>query len=133
MSKTKKVVPKHKVFVYGTLRPRDSGYNYISATHVLYGYQMFDNGSYPFIKPVGEATNSCILGNIIEANKKELEELDRYENIRSGLYVRNTATALSITDDEPVDVFVYAAGPLFDPQPIASGDWKQFTEERMSR
>lgn len=133
MSKPKKVVPKVKVLVYGTLRPRNKEYDYVSATHVLYGYQMFSAGQFPYIKPVGEATNSCILGNIIEADKKELAELDRYENIRSGLYVRNVATALSIADDEPVDVFVYAAGPEFDPKPIASGDWKQYVEERMSR
>jgi gamma-glutamylcyclotransferase (GGCT)/AIG2-like uncharacterized protein YtfP len=133
MSKPKKVAPKVKVFVYGTLRPRDNKRCYLSATHVLYGYQMFDNVSYPFIKPVGEATNSCILGNIIEINERELESLDRYENIHSGLYVRDTATALSIADNEPVDVFVYVAGPLFDPQPIASGDWKQYSEQRIVR
>lgn len=133
MSNPKKVAPKVKVFVYGTLRPRNDYQYYLPATHVLYGYEMFSAGKFPYIKPVGEATNSYVLGNIIEADKKELERLDHYENIRSGLYVRNAATALSIADDEPVDVFVYAAGPEFDPKPIVSGDWKQFTEQRLSR
>lgn len=124
-------VPKvtHNVFVYGTLRPADAKGKILPATHMLLGYQMWlvkGNFEFPAIKETGEG---YVMGNIISVDDDRLKELDRYENIRSGLYKRVEVEILPIGGDghyhleEPkMKAFVYAADTAL-PSLIPSGDW----------
>lgn len=112
---------KHKVFVYGTLRPRTDHRSYLPATHTLLGFAMFNTGSgYPYITPL---EGRAVHGNVIEATDKELKGLDAYENVDSGLYVR-TRCQVSDSEGNVEEVFVYEAGRALLHQPIESGDWQ---------
>jgi len=106
---------KHKVFVYGTLR-----YLANPATHFLYGFNMFDTGKFPFIKP----GHGIVYGNVIEVSDNDLKELDLYESVASGLYTRETVRAQEVASGNEVECFVYVAGPCLLPKRIIpSGDW----------
>ena len=115
---------KHKIFVYGTLREEQE------ATHLLPYYMMLayqgKDFSFPYIV---EHPDRDVVGNVIEVDDKELDKLDIYENIRSGLYVRVEVEVLRIDNvDESDLVWVYIAGPsLFNV--IENGDWLEFLKE----
>lgn len=113
---------KHKVFVYGTLRENRE------ATHVLEGYTLHlvgqTNFPFPSVKEQYGDLSGEVFGNLIEVDDKELEELDRYENVAGGLYERREvevypieSTATSIT------AFVYVGTNQIFPPEIKSGDW----------
>lgn len=109
---------KHKVFVYGTLRGD------MPATHILPCYMMIayqgKDFSFPYIV---EHPDFDVSGNIIEVDDAQLEELDRYENTRNGLYVRKEVEVVDLDAGyEPEVVWAYIAGPsLFNI--VESGDW----------
>lgn len=111
---------KHKVFVYGTLRPSNA-----VATHVLSGYRMHDYGKFPYI--VEDDRNFYdVVGNIIEVTSKQLTELDRIEGVKHGLFrrIEEYAYPIGIAWDiaNEVEVFVYVADNIVPPV-ISSGDW----------
>lgn len=109
---------KHRVFVYGTLR---SGR---MATHGLEGYLMLAYQGRDFKFPyIVEHPNFNVVGNVIEVDDAELEQLDRYENVRSGLYVRKEVEVVDLDAAYETEVvWAYIAGPsLFNI--VESGDW----------
>lgn len=114
------VSKKHKVFVYGTLRPRG-----VAATHVLDGYRMHDYGKFPYII-LDE--NDCreVLGNVIEVTDRQLQGLDHIEGVERGLFKRIVEFVYPInsafTCEDEVEVFVYVADNIVPPV-ISSGDW----------
>lgn len=113
----------HKVFVYGTLRDIASGGKQPDATHLLSGYQMYDYGAFPYIVKDGGA---AVVGNVIEVDDAQLEDLDRYENIANGLYTRETVEVWArslLSEPPPEKCFVYVATSNLHPQKVASGDW----------
>lgn len=115
---------KHKVFVYGTLRSGKA------ATHCLEGYLMLAYQGKDFKFPyIVEHPNFDVSGNIIEVDDAELEQLDRYENIRSGLYVRKEVEVVGMDEGyESEVVWAYIAGPsLFNV--VDNGDWLEFLKE----
>lgn len=110
---------KHKIFIYGTLRQDQE------ATHYLDGYSMFcvkgDQFSFPFIQYTGEST---VFGSIIEVTDKELAQLDTYEGVARGLYVRKKVKVTDLdTTREDIAVWVYVGGPALAYPLIESGDW----------
>lgn len=108
--------PKHKVFVYGTLRPEG-----VAPTHELYDYTMYNYfNRFPYL--VFEEGRSLIVGVIVEVTDKELKEMDKYENVKSGLFTRIQVTVQDLTTAEDVEAFVYVAGNIHPPV-IESGDW----------
>ncbi len=115
---------KHKVFVYGTLRRSQK------ATHRLPGYMMFAVAGKHFDFPViqeypWDDQQPQVVGNILEVDDAELEELDRYENVGSGLYKRVHALAFGISGvSDGIPVQVYVGGPALLHKPIPSGEWK---------
>lgn len=121
---------KHNVFVYGTLRPWEDG-NYIPATHFLPGFKMYSAGSFPYIM---QEHGSGVWGNILSVTDKQLKQLDKIEGLERGLYTREKVRVRywennvmhPMSQDE---VFVYVAGPLLLPQPIESGDWRQYQQQ----
>lgn len=115
---------KHKLFVYGTLRPGP-------ATHKLPGYMMFSVRGKNFDFPVIQAYPwqdfpPHIMGNILEVDDEKLAELDKYENVESGLYIRKHALAYNAykTVAEPIPVQVYVGGPALLHKPIPNGLWE---------
>lgn len=111
---------KHKVFVYGTLRGS------AAATHYLPGFALVayegKDFKFPYAVPSAEYD---VYGNILEVDDATLEQLDKYENVRSGLYVRTEAEVSDIATEETELVWVYVAGPsLFNV--IEDGDWLNF-------
>lgn len=109
----------HNVFVYGTLRPTGE-----AATHHLSDHAMFSAGKFPYIMPSPGNDDDEVLGNIIEVTGKQLLQLDKYENVQSGLYVRKKEDVYPIgMYEDGVEVWVYVAGPALTPTPITSGDW----------
>ena len=120
--------PKHKVFVYGTLR------NSREATHTLDGYAMFsvkgEKNDFPFIQDMGDRLldEFEVLGNVIEVDDAELEQLDRYEGVANGLYERIKVEIENIEGEEEdtdqiEEAWVYVAGPALAYPLIQSGDW----------
>ena len=114
----------NKLFVYGTLR--EPG---VEATHCLYNYEMFDNGDWPYIKPIPEYVDSVddsvdVYGCVINVSNKQLKELDKYERCDTGMFVRTAVDVYPVGDfnAESIKVFTYVAGN-FLPQRIQSGDW----------
>ena len=109
---------KHKLFTYGSLR------NGEPATHMLMGYALFDYGRFPYIAP-SKVRGDTVYGNLVEVDDKMLGQLDKYENIRSGLFERVEVGIYSIDDnddEEATKVFVYVAGNIIPPR-VESGDW----------
>lgn len=115
----------HKVFVYGTLRPKGK-----SATHILYDYTLYNYyDRFPFVlKTLGSGNH--VNGNIIEVDDQGLLDLDRYENLESGLYTRekvrvfNTDNLFNADDSKKYCyAWCYIGSASLSPTPIASGDW----------
>lgn len=108
-------MPKHKVFVYGTLRPEG-----VAATHELSDFTMYNYfNRFPYI--VFE-DGTGVDGVILEVTDKELKEMDRYENVKSGLFIRIQVTVQDLATAEEIEAFVYVAGTIHPPV-IESGDW----------
>lgn len=116
MSSTRK---KHKVFVYGTLRPKG-----VEATHCIDGWQLFNYyDRFPYIKQ-GEGS---VVGTVVEVTDRQLKEFDLIEGIAHGLFKRVSVEAFVIQRfpspvREGVKAFVYMAGNI-TPAAIQSGDW----------
>lgn len=110
---------KHKIFVYGTLRPKDESYNYLPATHFLSDYAMYNYlGKFPYIE---EALGNVVAGNIIEVDDKQLEQLDRYEGVPSNLYARIKVIVEPFEHTDEVEAWVYVADEIS--LRVPSGDW----------
>src|SRR5690606_15831478 len=101
---------KHKVWVYGTLRPKDEEGNIIPATHKLYGYAMYNYGPFPYIEE--KAGTYTVVGNIIEVDDEQLEWLDVYEGTKKRLYKRATEVVEPIAGGSSVAAFVYVADEI---------------------
>lgn len=115
--------PKHKIFVYGTLRPSKE------ATHILDGFAMFavdgKGFNFPFIQWMGDRLldETGVFGNIVEVGDDELAALDKYEGVGRGLYQRKRKEVRALDDDSIEEVWVYVAGPQLAYSHIESGDW----------
>lgn len=129
-------MPKHKVFVYGTLRPSKE------ATHVLLDFDMFAYSggkfSFPYIVEHDweddryEMGMRFVLGNIVEVDGAELAQLDKYEGVARGLYVRSKVDVYEfkkmgkgkpVRGEKERGVWVYVAGPALISPAVPSGDW----------
>lgn len=113
----------HKVFVYGTLRDG------AEATHCLYESALLqhiagEKFDFPMVQVVDFDLPFQVVGNVLEVNDKELEELDKYENVESGLYKRAKLPVHKLQTAANVEnMWVYVAGPALARPVIASGDW----------
>lgn len=109
-------MPKHKVFVYGTLRPEG-----VAPTHALDDYTLYNYfDRFPYL--VFEEGRSRVVGVVVEASLKELKQMDRYENVKSGLFRREVVIVRDLATGTYVEAFVYVAGNIHPPV-IESGDW----------
>lgn len=113
---------KHKLFVYGTLRPKDKSGTIVPPSHHLHGYAMYDYGRFPFIIHTGNNAD-LVQGNLLTVSNRELKELDLYENVASGLYSREIVEVLGIHTIETIKAFVYVGNSQLVPARIKSGDW----------
>lgn len=107
-------MPKHKLFVYGTLRPADEAYTYRLSGYDIYNYY----GRFPYITP----GLGSVRGTVIEVTRRELKQLDQIEGVAQGLYTREIVTVEDARTEEVVECFVYVGGNIV-PQLIPSGDW----------
>lgn len=115
---------KHKVFVYGTLRPTKTN-AYEEATHVLFQYDMYNyNFRFPYIKESSDP-DSRVHGNLLEVDDEQLAALDKYEGVDRELYKRIRVVVWDMDDeDDPanaINAWVYVADEI-DLQ-VKSGDW----------
>lgn len=103
-------MPKHTIYVYGTLRAGGS-------SETLSGFKMFDLGWYPGV--VLTDTDDEITVERIEVDDDKLARLDRYEGYNphrpeNSLYVRHPVK----------DGWIYVYNQeLGDARPITEGDW----------
>lgn len=110
----------HRVFVYGTLRPKDREGNYLPATHILHGYSMFNYfNKFPYIEPADDT--SFVLGNILEVSDTELTRLDYYEGVPNNLYHRKRVAVVKNGEKQTQEVWAYVAGDIN--LRVESGDW----------
>lgn len=111
---------KHRVFVYGTLRRAGA------ATHELRGHTLHlikaSNFPFPSIKRTSDY-GKRVLGNIIEVDDTELEELDSYEGVDDGLYTREVVVVHPLGSSDTVTAFAYYGSDQLFPPVIESGDW----------
>lgn len=112
---------KYKIFIYGTLRE-----GFTSATHTLPGYMLLAYQGRDFSFPyIVQHQDGNVVGNVLEVDDTELEQLDKYENIRSGLYTREKVKIKDNESEGFINAWAYIAGPaLFNV--IESGDWFEF-------
>lgn len=103
-----------KLFVYGTLRPKDE-----AVTHLLADHLMYNAGPFPYILP----DITCdVVGVLLDVTDEDLIAMDRYEGVSTGLYRREFVTVYDIGTTEPTQAWVYVGGSHW-PTPIKSGDW----------
>lgn len=87
-----------------------------------------DKFSFPFIQKLyslscmPDCETACVVGNIIEVTDKELAQLDVYESVAKGLYVREKVEVYS-DNVRSIEVWVYVGGPALAYALIESGDW----------
>lgn len=115
---------KHRVFVYGTLRDGHEPTHKLGRNALLQAVdgQKF---SFPMVQLVDFDLPFQVVGNVLEVNQKELEELDRYENVKNNLYRRIKLPVNKIGVEEQEEMWVYVAGPALERPIISSGDWLQ--------
>lgn len=122
-----------KLFVYGTLK---RGYNmeriapnarYIDSA-VLYGYRIYNLGSYPAIYP-GEEDEDFVYGEVWEVPEEEVTNLDRYEG---GAYVRVRVDVVIATpnDSDPLEIvtantYLYRDDPSTFGIYLPNGSWNR--------
>lgn len=114
-----------KLFVYGTLMGKQE------PTHYLPNYMMFavpgKTFNFPVIQPIPEEWSAYtrVVGCIVEVDDDKLAELDWYEGVARGLYVRLTKNVHSMTNTSLETVQVYVGGPALVYQPIPDGNWNK--------
>jgi len=108
---------KHKVAVYGTLRPGTG------KTAVIPG-RIYDLGSFPGLVLDGSLPGVTV--ELIEVDDRHLGQLDRYEgyiekNPEMSLYIRREV------DFGSGPFFVYEYNDVMDNyKPVDSGDWLEY-------
>lgn len=114
---------KHKLFTYGTLRERGPSGVLLPATHVLWGYAMYNYyNKFPYIEKAG--SRDYVVGNIIEVDDDDLAKLDVYEGVPNNLYSRISTAVESIDVDvsqKDEEVWVYVADEIS--LKVKQGDW----------
>jgi len=122
------------VFVYGTLRRggRLHGYHMRAAEFVgrgrVYGFGMYDLGSYPAAVPTTNAT-STLVGEVYEVDAEGLAALDQVEGVPR-FYGRSTVTVV-LDNGETCDAEVYSMPrPPRDSTRVAGGDWIAYVGPR---
>lgn len=109
---------KHKVFVYGTLRPEGE-----EPTHEIYGYTLYNYfDRFPYVVQDLMELTEPVVGVVLEVDDKELKAMDKYESVHTGLFKRETTYAYNLSTEEEEEVFIYVAGNIH-PSIIESGDW----------
>lgn len=114
---------RHKVLVYGTLRPG------FGATRLVPGV-MYDLGSFPGVLLADESEGKFITVEEIEVDDAGLRRLDSYEGYResapqSSLYLRVKA---------PCGAWIYEYNDTPGPERIVeSGDWLEHTGKPRGR
>ena len=109
---------KHKVYVYGTLRPN-------SGTTCLIPGTIHDLGWYPGLALKAPDCGSFVVAEIIEATDEELRGLDAYEgydenNLQNSLYLRIPY----------LGGFVYVYNGDMSTRPVVDGgDWLKYRGE----
>lgn len=112
---------KHKVAVYGTLRPG-------SFPVVVIPGRIYDLGSYPGLVLDGSVSPGVSV-EIIEVDDRKLGQLDRYEGYDSNrpetsLYLREEV------DFGNGPFFVYTYNDTMNSRPeVKSGDWLEYTKK----
>lgn len=111
-----------KVFVYGTLRDGHEATHILNRNALL---QAVDGGNFPFplIQLVDFDLPFVVIGNVLEVDDASIKRLDKYENVKSGLYKRVKLPVSRIGSNEREDMWVYVAGPALERPIIISGDW----------
>lgn len=117
---------KHKVFVYGTLRPEG-----MEATHCINGFVLFDYYKrFPYIvRASGQESEyeTYVYGNLLDVSDKVLSDFDRIEGIKHGLFERIEVDVYELNSDaDAVKAFVYVEKGLL-PKRIMSGDWREYS------
>ena len=97
------------IFVYGSLKK--GYYNHRLLTNAgLLGefrtqpnYQLYDNGSFPYLVEVQPGEGVCVEGEVYEVTDQQLKALDRLEG-HPDHYVRK---AVALQEIENVEAYVY--------------------------
>lgn len=101
------------LFVYGTLRDAHpnsahfdlSGKCEVTRDVVLTGYDIFDLGSFPGVKP----GSGSVVGDLFMVPEEQFDILDQYEGVPS-LYTRET---VSVAGYDDVQLYVYTGIPTW--------------------
>ena len=114
---------KHKILVYGSLR-RGIKENEVR----IFGYRMFDLGSFPGVKYTGEMNESIVVEKceVTDAQLKAFDEFEGYDPDHpvSSFYLRRNF-GISTTDYE---LYVYNQD-VTSKNRVVSGDWLKHTGE----
>lgn len=112
-----------KVFVYGTLKRGHRAHNLLKFAKFkgdCYsgpGFTMLDvNGWFPGV--VKDNSDNNVYGEVYEVTEDELKELDKYEGVSNGLYVRGKVH----TPYGPAHVYLYNR-PHEELKVVSSGCW----------
>lgn len=105
-----------RVFVYGTLKYKDVLERVIKRqfddtiipAYLIDFFSLYDLGNFPGL--VKDTQRHIIYGNLIKVNQEDLNYLDDYESLDSGLYTRETVFVHDNINNLIVDAFVYVLG-----------------------
>ena len=120
-----------QIAVYGSLRLNEYNYeafkrifgkdfNYIRTTSIL-GYNLYDLGSYPGLKPAANDTDRVIV-DIMECSEECFNNIQRMEHGAGYITVKVTEEG---TDNKfPAYVYEYPCDNL-----VVSGDWSKYLKQ----
>lgn len=109
---------KHKIFVYGTLRPG-------KGEKVMIPGQIYDFGWFPGLILNEGGPDSFVTAEVIEADDEKLAQLDRYE----GYYEEDPQRSLYVRQ-KLWDGWVYVYNKSVDKSSlVVSGDWLEYTKK----
>lgn len=116
------------LFVYGTLRQGEPA-NYflkkktlIQAALTIQGYRLYTHGPYPFAIE-SDKPEEAIVGDLYQIDSCIFADLDRYEGVDTGLYIRKL--------EKSINAYIYLATNLETSglYHIPCGDWVEYRRQ----
>jgi gamma-glutamylaminecyclotransferase len=126
-----KVVPKTKVFIYGSLLPGCHNHHVVASADFLFAartkpeFDLIDLGEYPALVEGGK---TAVIGSVYEVGAELLQILDEFEG-HPELYQR---VSLRLPDNMQVQTYLFARSRLWAQTRVVSGDWRTYVQARPS-
>ena len=111
----------NKLAVYGTLRRGGANLGLVE------GFSLVFPGTQSFPAIIKDVNGKGAVVELMDVDEEDLNQLDRYENVEGGLYIRTTVDVKKI-DGDTEKAWIYVAGPVLWEKSktfteVPEGDW----------